>query len=171
MMDRLRLVSHFPGRLRVRAKTFRMLPEVADDVAQRLREEDGVSSVEVVSRTGSLLIHYEPRVVELPRLVEILVRAGGLHGLEVDADTVDPNRPRPGSIVRGILDRWDDAVRARADGKLDLRTAVPGALATTGIGIFLFGRRRIPEWYDLLFWSFVTFVNLNPADGKNAQAR
>jgi hypothetical protein len=24
------------------------------------------------------------------------------------------------------------------------------------------GRRLVPAWYDLLFWSFVTFVNLNP---------
>ena len=28
--DELRIVSHFPGRLRVRAETFRVLPEVAE---------------------------------------------------------------------------------------------------------------------------------------------
>src|SRR5262249_12499114 len=92
--DRLRFVSHFPGRLRVRATTFRVLPDVADGVAQRLREEPGVSSVEVARVTGSILVHYDPRVVEMPRLAQLLVRLGGLHGLEVDAgDAESPGGP------------------------------------------------------------------------------
>jgi hypothetical protein len=154
--------------MRVRARTFRVLPEVAAEVAQRLREEPGVQEVEVVARTGSLLIHYSPRAIELPRLVEVLVRSSGLHGLEVDVDAGAVMRPRPGSVVRDTLSRWDDALRGAASGKADLRTAVPGTLAAAGIGVLLFGRRRVPEWYDLMFWSFVTFVNLNPPETRDA---
>ena len=33
----------------------------------------------------------------------------------------------------------------------------------SGLGKLLTGgATRVPEWYDLLFWSFVTFSNLNP---------
>jgi hypothetical protein len=171
MSDRLRIVSHFPGRLRVRSKTFRMLPEIADDVAQRLREEGGVSNVEIVRRTGSLLVHYEPRVVELPRLVELLVRAGGLHGLEMDASDDHVEHPRPGAILRETLDRLDDEMRAAAGGKADLRTAIPGTLAAAGLAKLMFGHRRIPEWYDMMFWAFVTFVNLNPPEPGTSSTR
>jgi len=139
-----------------------VLPEIGDTVAQRLREEQGVSQVDASRLTGSLLIAYDPHVVQLPRIVEVLVRVGGLHGLEVDVGADVTHVPRPGERLRDLLGQWDRIVRNAAGGQIDLRGAVPGALAATGIGLFLAGRRRIPEWYDLLFWSFVTFVNLNP---------
>lgn len=162
MKDRLRLVSHYPGRLRVRAETFRVLPEVAADVVQRLREEAGVTRAEAASLTGSVVIEYRPGEVQLTRIVQLLVRLGGLHGLEVDTATDPDEVPRPGTRVRDALDSWDRAVRRASRGQLDLRVALPGALVVVGVGAFLFGKRRAPEWYDLLLWSFVTFVNLNP---------
>ena len=93
----------------------------------------------------------------------MLVRLGGLHGLEVDVRTEDIDRmPRPGTRVRDAIGAWDRLTRHASEGRIDLRTAVPATLAAAGLGIFFFGKRRTPEWYDLLFWSFVTFVNLNP---------
>lgn len=160
--NRLRLVSHFPGRLRVRSETFRILEDVAGAVAQRIREEPGVSRVDSSALTGSLLIVYEPSVIQLPRIVDLLVRVGGLHGLELEAGTDVTGVPRPGVKIRELLDTWDRVVQRASKGNVDLRSALPGALAAAGVGVFLFGRRRTPEWYDLIFWSFVTFVNLNP---------
>jgi len=161
--NRLRLVSHFPGRLRVRAEMFRVLPDVADAVAQRMREEPGVGRVESSARTGSLVIEYEPRVIQLPRVVDLLVRTGGLHGLEVDVGAERPQREAPGVGIREIMDAWDRFVAKVSDGRIDLRTGVPATLLAFGAGVVLFGRRRMPEWYDFVFWSFVTFVNLNPS--------
>lgn len=168
MSDRLHLVSHFPGRLRVRAQTFRLIPEVAGDVAQRLREEPGVRQVDIAPRTGSLVISYQPEQIQLPRVVNLLIVFGGLHGIEVDARAHE-NVPAPGTRVRDVLGQWDAFVSKSLGGKLDLRTAIPGALAAAGLGVFFFGRRRTPEWYDLLFWSFVTFVNVNksPSESKD----
>ncbi len=172
MSDRLHLVSHFPGRLRVRADTFRVLPEVAADVTQRLLEEPGVAEVAGATRTGSLVITYDPTTVQLTRIVQLLVRLGGLHGLEVDVRTEEMDRlPRPGARVRDLLGAWDRVARHAMKGNLDLRTAIPGTLAAAGLGILFFGKRRTPEWYDLLFWSFVTFVNLNQPDGTSATRR
>ncbi len=172
MSDRLHLVSHFPGRLRVRADTFRVLPEVAADVSQRLLEEPGVIGVESATRTGSLVIKYDPSTVQLARIASLLVRLGGLHGLEVDVRTEDIDRMRrPAAHVRDLFGTWDRLTRHAAEGRIDLRTAIPASLAAAGLGIFFFGRRRTPEWYDLLFWSFTMFVNVNPPSSPVKEAR
>jgi hypothetical protein len=159
MLPRLRIVSHFPGRLRVRAVPFRDAAFGAD-VAQQIGAEDGVISAEAVSKTGSLLVLYEAAKVQLPWLVQLIVRAGGLEGLEVDHDG-KPIRPQ-GILIREALDRWNGAVVDATKGRLDARTAVPGTLAGLGALKLLFGKWRTPEWYDLMFWSITMFVNLTP---------
>jgi hypothetical protein len=160
--DRLRLVSHFPGRLRVRAETFRVLPEVGEEVAERVAQEPGVTSASVSPVTGSLLVTYDPCALQLPRLIHLLVRVGGLHGIEVDPANDWKHAPEDGERVRAAFAKVNDAIRAATSGKLDMKVGIPGTLAGTGLLMFLAGRRRVPEWYDLLFWAFVTFSNLNP---------
>jgi len=159
--DRLRVVAHLPGRLRVRAETFRVLPEVADQVALRVREEPGVTSATTTEVTGSLLVLYDPAQTQILRLLRAIVLTGGLAGLEVD-HAAPAETTAPGDRLRGALGRLDARVREVASGKVDLRTAVPGTLALLGLGKLLGGNLRQPEWYDLVFWSFVTFSNLNP---------
>jgi hypothetical protein len=156
---RLRIVSHFPGRLRVRAKRFRDT-ELAHGVAAKLRDEDGVRSVEATPFTGSLLVEYEARQVQLPWLVQLIVKLGGLDGLEVDHD----GRPVPpqGPAIKYALEKWNTAMVEASRGRVDARTAVPATLAGLGVLRFALGARRLPEWYDLLFWSLMTFINLNP---------
>jgi hypothetical protein len=166
--DELRIVSHFPGRLRVRAETFRVLPEVAEEVARRLAEEPGVELVKTSPVTGSLVVTYDPRALQLPRLVQILVRIAGLHGLEVDTRH-DPNAPEDGTRLRQALDLLNRSVRGKSGGRLDLKVALPGTLGSIGVAMLLGGKRRIPEWYDLVFWSFVTFCNLNAGSARGAR--
>jgi hypothetical protein len=160
--DRLVFVNHFPGRLRVRAETFRVLPDVGHAVSLHLAELDGVLEARAAALTGSLLVRYEPTAIELPRLVATIVRLGGLHGIALEAAEDWESRPTPGATVRRALGALDQRARAATSGRIDLRAAVPAALAGTGLAMFLAGRRRIPEWYDLLFWGFVTFCNMNP---------
>lgn len=166
MVDRLRLISHFPGRLRVRAETFRVLPEVAEEVSQRLLEEPGVSAVKSSDVTGSLVVTYDPRELQLPRLIQLLIRVGGLHGLEVDAADDWMKGTPQGTQVRGAFGSVNESVRAATKGKIDLKTAVPGALAGLGVGMLMSRKFVMPLWYDFFFWSFVTFQNLNPRDAE-----
>jgi hypothetical protein len=165
--DELRIVSHFPGRLRVRAETFRVLPEVAEEVSQRLTEEPGVVETKASPITGSLVITYDPRALQLPRLVQVLVRIAGLHGIEVDA-RYDPGAPDHGVRLRQALGVLNRSLRGKSGGRVDLKVALPGTLGSMGIAMLLGGRWRSPEWYDLVFWSFVTFCNLNVAGAANA---
>jgi hypothetical protein len=171
--DSLEIVSHCPGRLRVRAETFRVLPDVGEAVSQQLGTIDGVIDAQASAVTGSVLVRYEPAKVELPRLVALIVRLGGLHGLLLEVADDFESKPPPGAHVRRVLDALDRRVRRASAGRLDLRVAVPAALAGTGLAIFLGGRRRVPEWYDLLFWGFVAFCNMNPRapDESHGQPR
>jgi Heavy metal associated domain 2 len=160
--DRLRVVAHLPGRLRVRAETFRILPEVADEVVSRIREEPGVSSATASVLTGSILVLYDPAETQILRLLRAIVLTGGLAGLEVDKRDVEASA-LPGDRVRGVLRSIDARIRAVAGGNADLRVAVPSTLAVLGLSKLLTGGvMPAPQWYDLLFWSFVTFSNLNP---------
>jgi hypothetical protein len=154
----LRIVAHFPGRLRVRAERFREQP-FGSEVAERVRAENGVESALVTPRTGSLLVEYRARELQLPRLVEIILRAGGLEGVAADRGLLGAPQ---GQVVRQVVDQWNEQLIDVTRGRVDARTAVPGTLATLGVVRLLLGPRTMPEWYDLLFWSFVTFVNLNP---------
>jgi hypothetical protein len=159
--DRLRVVAHLPGRLRVRAETFRVLPEVANDVLERVRREPGVSSASSSEVTGSLLVIYDPSETQILRLLRTIVHVGGLAGIEVDHVDGEPQKA-PGDRVRNVLGELDARMRQATSGTVDLRTAVPGTLALLGLRKLVLGGGRVPEWYDLLFWSFVTFSNLNP---------
>jgi hypothetical protein len=141
----------------VRAERFRD-PAFGSEIAERLRAETGVTSAEATSLTGSLLVTYEARKVQVPWLAQLIVRLSGLDGIEVDRTGEPPGRP----TVRETFGRWNGAVAGATRGWVDGRTALPGALAALSAVTFVFGKRRLPYWYDLLFWSFVTFVNLNP---------
>jgi hypothetical protein len=155
------VVAHLPGRLRVRAETFRVLPEVANDVVERVRSEQGVASASVSPVTGSVLVLYDPGETQILRLLRTIVQVGGLAGIEVDHVETKPGAP-PGERVRSALGDLDARVREAVDGSVDLRTAIPATLAILGLRKLLLGSVRQPEWYDLVFWSFVTFSNLNP---------
>lgn len=162
-VHRLEVVSHYPGRLRVRARVFRVLPGVAQGVAAHLNEDPAVISVETSRITGSIVIAYDPLRLELTRLVARLVRIAGLHGIRTDACEGTLTRPPQGARLRQRIASCNEALRKLTTDAIDLRTAVPGTFAAGGLAILLFGRRRTPEWYDLMFWGFVTFVNLNSA--------
>jgi hypothetical protein len=162
MTDSLRIVHHFPGRLRARAATLRTTPAVARSVGERLDELDGVTHHRVAAFTGSLVVEYDAHRVQLPEVIRTILDAGGFDGVEVDARDHDLPRPPPGKRVRAVLGRLDRHVHTMTRGDADLRTAVPGTLAGLALVALVFGRRQLPAWYDLAFWSFVTFANLNP---------
>jgi hypothetical protein len=164
----LRVVSHLPGRLRVAAEPFRTLPDVADAVVAALEAEPAVKSARASRVTGSVLVLYDADAIDLLRLLRVVMRTSGLTALRADRRDA-PAGPRPGDRLRGLLGEIDARARAAAGGKADLRVGVPASLALLGLGRLVAGGARVPEWYDLLFWSFVTFSNLNPPAPRGAE--
>ena len=160
--DKLELVSHFAGRLRVRAETFRVLPEVGDEVVEELRAHEGVTSASLSRVTGSVLVTYDATVLQLPRLLALIIRTGALQGIALEPALGEAAPPSGGARVRSALGAFNGRLHGASGGAVDLSVAVPGVLTGTGLLMLLAGRRRIPEWYDLLFWGFTAFCSLNP---------
>jgi Heavy metal associated domain 2 len=161
--DRIRVVHHCEGRLRVKAERLRGSAVLAESVVESLTRETGVLEARVSATTGSLIIRYDTHILQLPRLIHAVLEAGGWSGVAVDAPLFGLPTMAGGDRIRAALAKVNETLELETGGKLDMRTAVPGTLAGLGLLFFLFRSRRIPEWYDLFFWSFVTFVNLNPA--------
>jgi hypothetical protein len=160
--DRLCVVHHFPGRFRVRAERFRASPEVAKKVMETVEGEDGVLELRASPLTGSLVVLYDTSRIQLPSLIHTILAAGNFSGVQADSAIDGVPSESGGQRIRTAVGRFNDAIQSGTRGRLDLRTAAPGTLAGLGLLSFLFGRRPLPAWYDLLFWSFVTFTNLNP---------
>jgi Heavy metal associated domain 2 len=160
--DRLVLISHFAGRLRVRAEMFRVLPEVGEEVVTALCAQDGVTSAASSPVTGSVLVTYDASVIELPRLVAIIIRAGALQGIALEPMLPGNTSLTGGQRVRSSLASLNTQVSEQLRGRLDLKLGVPAALTASGLLMLAAGGRLLPQWYDLLFWSFVSFCNLNP---------
>jgi hypothetical protein len=168
--DRLVLISHFAGRLRVRAETFHVLPEVGEEVVTELCAQDGVTSAASSPVTGSILVTYDASIVELSTLVAIIIRAGALQGITLEPMLGGNGSLTGGQRLRSSLASLNAQVSNQCRGRLDLKLGVPAALTASGLLVLAAGGRLLPQWYDLLFWGFVSFCNLNPHGERQAGA-
>lgn len=162
--EELHVVAHFPGRLRVRAERFRDA-DAAAEIERRMSAEPGVTSATANPITGSLLVIYDPASIQLDRLLGLVLEGGGLKGVAKPTLAARPATP-PAKHVRQAFRHLDSRCREAMNGRLDARTAIPAACLVAGLGRFALGNRVIPRWYELAFWSFVTFINLNPREAE-----
>jgi copper chaperone CopZ len=171
--SRVRVVSHYPGRLRVRAERFRRDPPLLAEVAEALEASTGVMRVEVSTLTGSVLVAYEPRARGLEDLLDEIMQLGGFDGLETDPTAAEIlSRPSPGTRVRDGVGALDDALRVATGNVLDLKLALPMAFGVAGVAMFARGKRTMPQWYDLMIWGVNTFLAVNrPGSGSASGER
>lgn len=66
-----------PGRLRLRFKALKGEPTKAAALQQHLGDVVGISRAEVNPTTGSLLLHYDPRLLESPAFLNAISEALG----------------------------------------------------------------------------------------------
>jgi hypothetical protein len=158
----LRLIHHHPGRLRVRADVLRGDSEAAQAVREALQHLPGVRRVAHVPFTGSVLIEYEPGQVEPDAILGRAAQAAGLEGVVDEASLPhDPRAPAHGVALGARA--LDEVTRALSGGRTDLRVLVPAALAGAAVVSFL-RRPFLPNWDNLLWWSYSTFRDLNHAE-------
>jgi len=167
--DTLHIVSHFPGRIRLRARKFVKKPKLVDDIASRLGREPGVTAATASATTGSVLIEYDPDEMQVDSLIAKFLETTGL-SLVADGEE-HVHGTAVATTIRQTLAHADMNMFRAANGKFDLRTAVPGALLFGGAAILLLGRFTPPQWYDLVFWGYVTFNNLNIVHGPSSHGR
>jgi hypothetical protein len=164
----LELAHHHPGRLRVRADVLRSSQEhSAEALAAQVREAlEGVSGIRSVAhnaRTGSLLVEYEPGLLEPDVIATRIAEIAGL------VSPFDPRaaRPvfRPASAVIDGTRGLNAIAEELTGGRADLRAIVPAALAGAAAVSFLFGKGpRLPRWDNLMWWSYSVFASLHARD-------
>jgi hypothetical protein len=157
------VAHHHPGRLRVRARILETEPELRQRAVDAIAGADGVASV-TESATGSVLVEYDPERVDAGALVDAIAAAAALW--------IGP--PPVRSAARAIFESGralDAHVADWTGGRLDLRVAVPAALAAGSIATVVFGARLAPRWDNLLYWSFTVFRALNDDRGHRDEPR
>lgn len=156
--EALELVHHHPGRLRLRASVFQAETEALSRVRACLDAITGISEVQHSARTGSLLIHYEPGLVEPDEIVAAVAKAADL----------DPPRPyvpdpkKPALIAIGVTRELNAAVTVLTGGRADLKTLVPATMVGLGVYSFFAGKGpRLPRWDNLVYWGYQIFSGLH----------
>jgi hypothetical protein len=170
-----RIVSHAPGRMRVR-----LHPEQRDPVAMAKLEQElggraGVASVATDPRTGSVLVHYEDASVSKDDVLDMLLDAGvvalDLLGAEEAAEDLAGEGAGRGvadhsagavAILDAVTD-LDHRISRLTGGKFDLKLLVPaglGLLALRQVMLNGFGLGQVPG-YVLLWYTFDSFYKLH----------
>ncbi len=159
----LELVHHHPGRLRVRARALRDDAELAARIAVALEGMPGITRVTHSPRTGSVLVEYEPGLVE-PDAIALRIAETAQLISPFDPRAARPV-PRPASALIEGARELNAIAQELTGGRADLRSIVPAALAGAAAYSFAFGKvHRLPRWDNLLWWSYSVFASLHARD-------
>jgi hypothetical protein len=140
--------------------------EVLRAVRDSVSGQPGIRSVTTEPRTGSALVVFDPRELDLQGAVALVQKAH-----EALAEVLPPSlqtaTEREASVVAetltAALGRADRTVLRATHGVVDLRMTVPIGLAGLSARQLLrYGLRfRAIPWYTLAYYAFDTFIKLH----------
>lgn len=169
------IVSHAPGRMRVRLRQDHRDPATLEQIEQAIGSRSGVTSVSTDARTGSVLVHYDHLTLAKDDVTSMLLDVGvvalDLLGAEDAAEALGEERADRGVAphstgATGILDAvtdLDHRISRLTGGKLDLKLLVPaglGLLALRQVTTNGLGLGQVPG-YVLLWYTFDSFYKLH----------
>lgn len=170
-----RIVSHAPGRMRVRLLREHRDPEALAQIERELGGRPGVSSVTTDHRTGSILVKYDHLALAKDDVTSMLLDVGivalDLIGAEDAAEDLGEERAPRGvaphssgatSVLDAVTD-LDHRISRLTGGKVDLKLLVPaglGLLALRQIAQNGLGLGTVPG-YVLLWYTFDSFYKLH----------
>lgn len=163
-------IAHaIPGRVRLRIPSLNEDVQIERSVRRRLGELDMLVSAEVNPRSCSLILQCRPSDHEaltaaLPSLFPSL-RDGRMNSPQSAREEQARSTRDVAAEIEALLARLNRGAR-QATGGVDLKVAIPLALmALAAIGLIAGAVRRgklpVPNWYELLWFGFNTFVILN----------
>ena len=187
------LILHaIPGRLRVKVGLLKNNPALADECQGRLARLQMVQRVVVNPVTGSVLITYDPHLLEAVRAGDMsafddmdvlkslkefraLGHLLGISHQDVDRDVLEdwlrvhPNgsQPAASTTVAGAVETPFSMLNAQiaqaSNGWGDLQVLVPLSLFFLGVrSLLLVETLPFPAWYDYFWFAFGTFIALHP---------
>jgi len=169
-VEGIKVTHAIPGRIRLKVSEVKENPTLAEEIQGQLSAVQGIRLVETNPLTGSVLVLYDAQAVtsldSLRALLEPLSRFfPGIDLGELEAWFLSRNGsdsdPPVASQVSALFGTLNAGVR-EATGGIDLKVLLPLALCVLGIrGLLVLEKAVFPTWYDLLWFSFGTFVMLN----------
>ena len=171
------VASSTPCRLRLRVHSPQQHRELVQTTQQGLSATDGIERVDVNTRTGSLLVHYDPNILSAPRLLAILRDLGvtlvdAERGLDPAPPGVRVSRPSRASmrIVAAVGD-LDRQIALLSGHKVDLKLLAP--LALGAVGVWQLSRRgtglnEVPA-YVVLWYAFDSFWKFHHSPARSRQ--
>jgi hypothetical protein len=175
----IQIIHALPGRVRVRLPRLKGNVSLAAEVERTLTTFAGIHHVKASTTTGSVLVLYEPRLLESLDLEAVgpLMELAGALGLSCEDMDVDrlqdwlhtvmngthPGTPTtPGNDMAARLSSAQADVTQVAGEWGELRTLVPLTLAFLGLrSLLLTEQLPFPAWYDYLWFAFSTYMILN----------
>lgn len=159
------VVSAVPGRLRVRADRSLRSPDSMHALEELLCGLKGVREVQVNPTTGSFLVFYDPKSLNIAELY----LAAQAANLNIVVPGMGPEAGPEGGVsevAQAITTRFgqvDRAVAGFTGGKLDAKTLAPLALSAVAVRQLVTQGARLSAipWYVLLWYSFEMFTKYN----------
>ncbi len=159
----LRLLHHHPGYLRFQAAVFLEAAVESPMVTAAESAARGVPGVHSWSQkpaTGTVVVQYDPAMVDADDLLLHIAKSAGLRGVELATGSQAHRK----ELVSAFLDTVQGVnhVFGQLTGqKADLRELVPVALAATSVASFVLNenRGRLPEWSGALYHSYRVFMH------------
>ena len=173
-----RIVSHAPGRMRVRLDREHRDPEALAQIEQTIGARPGVTAVSTDHRTGSVLVKYDHSTLGKGDVTSMLLDVGvvaldligaedAAEGLEDVGDERNPRAAAPHSTgANAVLDAvtdLDHRISQLTGGRLDLKLLVPaglGLMALRQVALNGLGLGQVPG-YVLLWYTFDSFYKLH----------
>jgi hypothetical protein len=190
----LQVLHAIPGRIRVKIARLKAHPALANELQQQLARIRVVHQAVVNPLTGSVLVTYDPRVLEslnslelgdphlLDSLHELLALADllGIRPQDVDTQALEDwfqaqthaGKPAATSTVAGTVATFFGTLNAKvaqaSSGWSDLKALLPLLLFGLGLrSLWLAEKVPFPAWYDYFWFAFGTFIALHPPSTSN----
>jgi len=157
----LTVVHALPGRVRLR------LPATADDegLTQAVSALDGVIGCTWSPRTRSLLVRYEPRVIEAATIADEVADHAG-----IDAPALPSNghaeSPPLKLVVPALFAQANQRVAAATRGTLDIASSIPLLLVGWAALELVRGRTAPLAWSSALWYAHGLFRDYNLPDSR-----
>ncbi len=155
--EALELIHHHPGRLRVRAHAFTDGGDLVAVVRETMLAVRGITRFEHSTRTGSILVEYEPGLAEPDAILHQLATSAGL---APSGDHALARARTPAIVAVGAVQELNAIASDLTGHKADLRTLIPAGLAALSAYSWVTSKEpRMPRWDNLLWWSYSVFLN------------
>jgi len=174
--EALRLLHHHPGYLRAQANPFVGLSD-ADPVITAARNAaeaaPGYRRWSYNSKTGTILVEYEPGDLDVDDLLARIAKKAGLSGVVFD---IHSNAHRK-QLISGFFDAVQEVngiVARGTDYRADLRELIPAALAVTSFVSFILGGRagpRFPSWDSAPYRGYRIFMQWHKREVAEREKR